>query len=97
MLFSVSNYDATVLLQSRWLSHKVAAAKQGMETALQAAIEDLTLRLEEMAIYKTVYPNPNLGALIARVYKGVIDFSRHATKYYKGHRICMLPTREINS
>jgi len=59
-----------------------------MEVALQVAIEDLKLRLEEMAIYKTVYPNPILGALIAKVYKGVTDFSRHATRYYKGHRIC---------
>ena len=67
---------------------QVAANKQGLETALQSAVEDLKNRLEEMAIYRKAYPDPSLGALIAKVFKGITDFSRMAIRYYKDHGIC---------
>lgn len=61
----------------------MAANKQGLETALQTAVEDLSTRLEEMAIYQKIYRDASLRALIAKVFKGIIDFSRMAIKYYK--------------
>lgn len=67
---------------------QVAASKQGMETALQSGIEDMKASLEEMAIYRRVYPDLSLGALIANVFKGITDFSRSAIKYYKNHGMC---------
>ncbi|KAI9845157.1 MAG: hypothetical protein M1837_005042 [Sclerophora amabilis] len=69
---------------------KVAASRQKLELSLQSAIENLKIRLEEMAIYKRVYPDPSLGALIAKVYKGITNFSRVAIKYYKNHGVLRL-------
>lgn len=76
----------------KWVADekKVAAGKQSMEIALREAIEELKTSLQEMEIYKRVYPEPNLGAIIAKVFKGITNFSRNATKYFKGEGRCKL-------
>jgi len=73
---------------------QVAAARQKLEVELTAQLEDMKERLPDLMVYQRIYKNEDLGRKIAAVYKGIVHFSREATRYFvENHGISKIPSK----
>jgi hypothetical protein len=62
---------------------------------LTAQLEDMKERLPDLMVYQRIYKNADLGKKIAAVYKGIVCFSREATRYFvASHGISKPPPEE---
>lgn len=57
------------------------------EEAITSAMQQMSDRLPDFAIYQKIYPDSELGLMLIDAYKDVILFAREATSYFMGSTI----------
>jgi hypothetical protein len=56
--------------------------KQGRETAITAALHDLTPWLSRLKLYKDAFRSPKMDKLIEEVYLKIQEFSNESCHYF---------------
>jgi uncharacterized protein with PhoU and TrkA domain len=54
------------------------------EEAIVSAMEQISDRLPDLAVYRKIYPEPELGKMLIEAYKRIIFLAREATSYFLG-------------
>lgn len=54
------------------------------EESLKSCLGRITDALPNLEVYRSVYPDPELGQSLSKAYKEIIFFGREATLYFLG-------------
>lgn len=57
------------------------------EETITTAMQQMSARLPDFAIYQKIYPNQELGLMLIDAYEDVILLAREATSYFRGSTI----------
>lgn len=58
------------------------------EDAINSCMIQISDRLPDLKVYERIYPDKQLGVMLADAYKHVIIFAREATNYFQGNTFC---------
>jgi hypothetical protein len=58
------------------------------EEALYSAMQRISDRLPDLQLYKRIYPDAQLGSMLAETYKDIIIFARTASAYFQSGSFC---------
>ncbi|KAI0197647.1 hypothetical protein F4808DRAFT_291233 [Astrocystis sublimbata] len=85
ILQTVDSSYGNVASASLSLLFATVRMKAEAEQSMQSCMRRITDRMPDLTIYNRIYPNRELGMMLAEAYKEVIVFARKVTIYWRAH------------